>query len=78
MKKKELCTILAFSTTTSAMAMEAAARMKNFPGRLIPLPGEIAAGCGLAFKCENQTQEETEAFLEREQIKCQGIYRILL
>ena len=34
------------------MAMERYALEKKLPGRLIPLPQSISAGCGLAWKTE--------------------------
>ncbi len=42
--------IITFKTTTAAMAMENRCLKKGIPGRLIPLPGGIAAGCGLCFR----------------------------
>ena len=33
-------------------AMEAAAREHGLPGRMIPVPSEIDAGCGFAWRCE--------------------------
>lgn len=49
MRKKERRSVVTFETTTEAMAFEAAAREKNMEGRLIPVPREITAGCGLSF-----------------------------
>ena len=48
MRKKELKLVVTFHTTADAMAMEKACRELDVPGRLIPVPGEISAGCGLA------------------------------
>ena len=42
--------ILTFKTTTAAMAMEKKCGEDKIPGRLIPLPGEISAGCGLSWR----------------------------
>ena len=41
------------------------ARESEFPGRLIPIPSEISAQCGLAWKCVEQSEEETENFLKK-------------
>lgn len=49
MRKKELKLIVTFHTTADAMAMEKACRANDVPGRLIPVPREISAGCGLAW-----------------------------
>ena len=70
MRKKVITTVVTFSTTTAAMKME-------FPGRLIPIPSEISAQCGLAWKCVEQSEEEAEVFLKEKELAWDGIYRVL-
>lgn len=41
--------IVAFYTTHDAMAFEDFCHGRGVEGRLIPLPREISAGCGLAW-----------------------------
>jgi len=48
MKKKELKLIVTFHTTADAMAMEKACKGKS-AGRLIPVPRELSAGCGISW-----------------------------
>ena len=48
MRKKELKLVVTFHTTADAMAMEKLCREQQVPGRLIPVPRAISAGCGLA------------------------------
>ena len=62
MRKKELKLIVTFHTTADAMAMEKACREDNIPGRLIPVPREISAGCGLAWCAVPEVKEELERF----------------
>ena len=50
MLKKKPTLIITFATTTQAMAMEKFCTQQNLPGRLIPVPREITAGCGLSWK----------------------------
>lgn len=50
MLKKKPALIITFATTTQAMAMEKFCFQQNLPGRLIPVPREITAGCGLSWK----------------------------
>ena len=50
MRQKKNYMILTFKTTTAAMAMEKKCSEEGIPGRLIPLPGEISAGCGLSWR----------------------------
>ena len=49
MRKKELKLVVTFHTTADAMAMEKLCREQQVPGRLIPVPRAISAGCGLAW-----------------------------
>ena len=47
------------------MAVEEYCLKNNVSGRLIPLPKEISAGCGLAWKCEvSQVDEMKNIFSE--------------
>ena len=49
MRKREVRLIVAFHTTHDAMAFEDYCHANQVEGRLIPLPREISAGCGLAW-----------------------------
>ena len=42
--------VITFPTTAAAMACEELCGKKGLPGRMIPVPGQISAGCGLAWK----------------------------
>ena len=57
MLKKKPALIITFATTTQAMAMESFCTRENLPGRLIPVPREITAGCGLSWKAQPEDQE---------------------
>ncbi|MDT3843991.1 MAG: DUF3343 domain-containing protein [Bacillota bacterium] len=52
MREKKDYIILTFSTTRSAMRFEAFAAEKGIPGRTIPVPREISAGCGIAWRMD--------------------------
>ena len=47
---KKLYHVITFHTTTHAMAYEKKCMEENIPGRIIPVPREITAGCGLAWR----------------------------
>lgn len=68
MRKKELSCIFSFETTTQAMAMENACKKKQIPGRIIPLPKEISAGCGLAWWAPVKEKERIQTFMASEQL----------
>lgn len=57
--------ILSFAKTTDAMAVEKYCMDKGLPGRLIPVPRQITAGCGLSWKAAPEDQDVlTEALTE--------------
>ena len=62
MRQKKNYMILTFKTTTAAMAMAKKCGEDKIPGRLIPLPGEISAGCGLSWRI---LPEEYEMYREK-------------
>ena len=49
MRRREARLIVAFRTTHDAMTFEDYCHQRGAEGRLIPLPREISAGCGLAW-----------------------------
>ena len=66
--------MVAFPTTTDAMHMQIVASKQNIPGHMIPLPGTIEAGCGLAW-CTELDQKETLIALTRELgIRTEGFF----
>ena len=58
MLKKKPALIITFATTTQAMAMESFCTRENLPGRLIPVPREITAGCGLSWKAQPEARDK--------------------
>lgn len=52
MRQKRPALILAFDSTSQAIAAEKLFQENNLPGRMIPIPAQVSAGCGLAWKAE--------------------------
>ena len=69
--------VVTFPSTTGAMAMEQACRQAEVPGRLIPIPRSISAGCGLCWAAPKEAQEQVEELVIREHLDVDGIYTIL-
>ena len=65
MRKKELKLVVTFHTTADAMAMEKACKENNTPGRIIPVPRAISAGCGLSWCAALDEREEIVAMMEK-------------
>ena len=57
--------VVTFHTTADAMAMEKACKENNTPGRIIPVPRAISAGCGLSGAQRLDEREEIVAMMEK-------------
>ena len=64
MRVKTPHAVLTFDSTADAMAVQAAADAGEVPGRVIPVPSEISAGCGLAWSVSAGQRDELLAALE--------------
>ena len=78
MRQKQLQLLITFPTTTAAMALEAAAREEGFPGRLIPLPTLLSAGCGLAWMAPPDLAEQARELLARWGLHYEAIHQMTL
>lgn len=78
MIKKENKLVITFYTTTEAMAMEQACKEVMAPGRLIPVPRSISAGCGLAWCAKVEDEMELRALMEARHITPQQIQECLV
>ena len=59
MRVKAPALVISFANVTEALAVENACKAAGLPGRIIPVPREITAGCGLAWSAP----PEEEAYL---------------
>ena len=78
MRQRKETWILTFAGTTQAMQMEQYARSHNLPGRTIPVPREITAGCGLAWKTAQEEGRKIQTALDAAGIAYEAAYRVLL
>ena len=78
MREKKPRLIITFHTTTAAMAMEIACCRAGLPGRLIPVPREITAGCGMAWSAPPEARADLEAFVRQEAIVTDGWYELIV
>ena len=76
-EKTEKC-VVTFRTTTGAMAMERLCREQGVPGRLIPVPRSITAGCGMCWAAPREAREAVEDLVVKEHLDLDGIYAIIL
>lgn len=78
MIEKKLSLVISFNKTTDAMATEDYCLKNNVKGRLIPLPKEISAGCGLAWKCDIGQKKEMEELLSKINITYDKMSEIMI
>ena len=67
--KKELKLILTFYTTADAMACEDVCKKSGIAGRLIPVPRQLSAGCGMAWKSDIQDKKAVLQLLADEAVE---------
>lgn len=75
-ERTEKC-VVTFRTTTGAMAMERLCREQGVPGRLIPVPRSITAGCGMCWAAPREAREAVEDLVVKEHLDVDGIYAII-
>lgn len=78
MRQKELKLVVTFHTTADAMAMEKACRETGTPGRIIPVPRAISAGCGLSWCAELSAREEIQAMMKEAGIEPEELHECMV
>lgn len=68
--------VVAFYTTHDAMAFEDYCHGVGAAGRLIPLPREISAGCGLAWSAPPDDEAGLMALLDAAGVKPQHVRKL--
>ena len=56
MREKKPALIITFPSTAAAMEAESFCLEQGLPGRIIPVPREITAGCGLAWRAPPEAE----------------------
>lgn len=70
--------VFTFHTTTQAMYMEQCCKNKGAGGRLIPVPRQISAGCGMAWSAPLSERPALEQLIREREIEVEGVYELLL
>ncbi|GAA6493376.1 MAG TPA: DUF3343 domain-containing protein [Candidatus Bariatricus faecipullorum] len=78
MRKKELKLVVTFHTTADAMAMEKVCKEHGADGRLIPVPREISAGCGLAWCAGLEHREELKTIMQEAGIQEEDLHECMV
>ena len=78
MRKKELKLVVTFHTTADAMAMEKACKEYQVPGRIIPVPRAISAGCGLSWCAALDDREQIVSMMSRAGIEEEAMHECMV
>jgi hypothetical protein len=60
--------IITFATTTAALLAERTCKAHGMPGRLIPLPKAIDAGCGMAWAAPPAQEQALREFFAQQRL----------
>ena len=78
MRARKLYQVLTFHTTDAAMEMEAFCRDSGIPGRLTPVPRQLSAGCGIAWRMEPSVWAQHRADIEHSEIEIEQSVELVL
>ena len=72
MRQKKTWLVVTFFTTSAAMAAEKACQEAGLPGRVIPVPRQITADCGLGWRTEPENRPALEALFRARALEVDG------
>ena len=78
MREKKLQLIISFPSTTAAMAAESFCTERGLPGRLIPIPREITAGCGMAWKAPVEARSDLKTAFDENKKAYSDFYELIV
>ena len=78
MREKKKCMVISFHSTTEAMSFEKQCMGSGIPGRLIPIPRESTAGCGLAWRIPAEEFPVCKKAIQERQMEYQDIVELML
>jgi hypothetical protein len=78
MRKKELKLVVTFHTTADAMEMERICKMHGAPGRMIPVPRMLSAGCGMAWRADIADRETLAAVMREAGIAEEAMHEVMI
>lgn len=78
LREKSLKLVVVFHTTTEAMAADRYFTQNSVPGRLIPVPSVISAGCGMCWSAPADSAALVEEAMEKAGLCFEKTYKLLL
>ena len=78
LRKPQLRLVITFHTTAEALRTEQLARAAGLEGRLIPVPRQLSAGCGLAWSGAPETEKILRLALEGAGIQAEQMTQLTI
>lgn len=78
MREKTRKLVITFHTTAAAMAMETLCRQQGLPGRLIPVPRELTADCGMAWCAPTDAAPALRTLADSRNLEYEGWQELLV
>lgn len=78
MRPKTQKLVITFHTTAAAMAMEKLCHEQGLPGRLIPVPRELTADCGMAWCAPTDAALQLRALADARALEYEGWQELLV
>ena len=72
MRARKPTLFFSFAAAAAAMEAERQCRAAGQPGRLVPVPRQITAGCGLAWMAAPEDGEALRAFFDEHGLEYEG------
>ncbi|MDO4503472.1 MAG: DUF3343 domain-containing protein [Coriobacteriia bacterium] len=76
MAAKEPQVVVTFPTTAEAMHMQSAAKGSGLQGRLAPIPRQLSAGCGFAWREPAANRAELEELLRTQAVEFEALVEL--
>lgn len=78
MIEKKMRQIITFNSTTDAIAFEKFCKDKEIEGRLIPVPRNISASCGLCWSAPFECEECISRGIAEAGLRIAGMYQMFI
>lgn len=77
MFKKTMKIIISFHSISEVLKFEKECKKFKIKGRVIPIPREISAGCGMAWCSEIEMEDKINELIKDSKIELDKIYKLL-
>lgn len=73
---EEIFNLIAFNSTSNAIRAEKELKLNDIEVKVLPVPREITASCGLSIKIETEDLEKAVTILKEGNIDVAGYYNV--